>query len=41
MRMYHDLQNIDDVNDLEHQVTLEEYLYNQQKIKKIEMQSRK
>lgn len=33
MRMYNNLKNVDDVNDYGHQIHIEEYLYNKNKIK--------
>lgn len=35
MRMYNNMQNIDDVNDIGHQIHIEEYLYSKGKTKKL------
>lgn len=35
MKMYNELHKIDDINDFGHQIHIEEYLYNQEKIKKL------
>ena len=35
MRMYQKIQHIDDINDYGHQIHIEEYLYNQNKTKKL------
>lgn len=34
MRMFQNLQNVDDVNDYGHQINIEEYLYNKKLVKK-------
>lgn len=35
MRMYNSMNEIDDINDIGHQIHIEEYLYNEGKIKKL------
>ena len=35
MRMFREMQNIDDINDYGHQIHMEEYLYERNKIKKL------
>ena len=35
MRMYNDMKEINDVNDIGHQIHMEEYIYNQNKMKKL------
>lgn len=35
MKMYNDMNNIDDINDEGHQICIEEYLYNKKKTKKL------
>lgn len=35
MRMYNSMQEVDDVNDIGHQIHIEEYLYHKEKVKKI------
>ena len=35
MKMYNNLKEVDDVNDYGHQIHIEEYLYNQKRVKKI------
>lgn len=35
MRMYHNIQEIDDVNDIGHQMHIEEYLYNRELVKQL------
>ena len=32
MKMYNEMKNIDDINDIGHQIHIEEYLYNKEKI---------
>lgn len=37
MRMFREMQNIDDINDYGHQIHMEEYLYERNKIKKLSL----
>lgn len=39
MRMFREMQNIDDVNDYGHQIHMEEYLYEKNKMKKLSFDS--
>ena len=39
MRMFREMQNIDDVNDYGHQMHMEEYLYEKNKMKKLSFDS--
>lgn len=39
MRMFREMQNIDDINDYGHQIHMEEYLYEKNKIKKLSLSS--
>lgn len=36
MRMYNKMKEVDDVNDIGHQIHIEEYLYNKEQVKKLE-----
>lgn len=39
MRMFREMQNIDDINDYGHQIHMEEYLYDRSKIRKLNFSS--